>query len=256
MNYGMYVSAAGALANSYRQDVVANNLANVETVAFKPDLAMFQARRTQAQTKGQRFHTTAMLEGIGGGIFALPTYTDFSPASLDQTGSPFDLALTGKGFFQVNNPDAPGGISFTRDGRFTHNENNQLVTVAGKLPVLDDKGQPIVINPDIQSFVVDETGFISQDQNPVARLGVVDFDDSRVLRKRGQSLYVVPQGVQPRPVESRIKQGALENSGVNSLKQLAEMIKTQRLFQSNINMMLLQDQSLGLAVTRLGNING
>ena len=256
MNYGMYVSAAGALANSYRQDVVANNLANVETVAFKPDLAMFQARRTQAQTKGQSSHTTAMLEGIGGGIFALPTYTDFSPASLDQTGSPFDLALTGKGFFQVNNPNAPGGISFTRDGRFTHNENNQLVTVAGKLPVLDDKGQPIIINPNLQSLVVDETGFISQDQNPVARLGVVDFDDARVLCKQGQSLYMAPQGVQPRPIESQIKQGALENSGVNSLKQLAEMIKTQRLFQSNINMMLLQDQSLGLAVTRLGNING
>ena len=256
MNYGMYVSAAGALANSYRQDVVANNLANVETVAFKPDLAMFQARHTQAQTKGQSSHTTAMLEGIGGGIFALPTYTDFSPASLDQTGSPFDLAITGKGFFQVSNPNAPSEISYTRDGRFTHNENNQLVTVSGKLPVLDDKGQPIVIDPTLPSFVVDEMGQISQGKNPVARLGIVDFDDAQALDKQGQSLYTAPQGVQPKPIKSQIKQGALENSGVNSLQQLAEMIKTQRLFQSNINMMLIQDQSLELAVTRLGSIKG
>ena len=93
MQYGMYVSAAGALAHSYRQDVVANNLANVDTVAFKRDLALFQARQTAAQQSGQTRNSTALLEGLGGGVFALPTRTDFSPASLEEVGDPFSVAL-------------------------------------------------------------------------------------------------------------------------------------------------------------------
>lgn len=251
MLYGMYVSAAGALANSYRQDVIANNLANVETVAFKRDLALFQARRTEAQASGQRTYTTAMLEGVGGGIFALPTYTDFSPASLKETGSDYDLALTGKGFFQVQKGSE---IFYTRDGRFTHDENNQLVTISENLPVLDDAGRPIVVDPNLDGFVVDESGFISQGGNAIGRLGIVDFDDTTVLRKQGQNLYFSDEGVRGRSIGANVKQGALEQSSVDEIKQLIEMIKTQRLFQTNVNALQVQDQTLGLAVSRLGNI--
>jgi len=255
MNYGMYVSAAGALANSYRHDVIANNLANVETVAFKPDLAMFEARRTAAQDSGQGSYTTAMLEQLGGGIFALPTHTDFSPASLDQTGGTFDLALIGRGFFQIQDSRAPGEISYTRDGRFTYNEKNELVTVAGSLPVLDEKGKPIVINPKLSDFHVDEMGLITQQDTVLGRIGVVDFDDTRQLEKRGQNVFMAPEGMLAEPISARIRQGALENSGVSPLEELTKMIKVQRLFQSNINMMMMQDRSLGLAVSRMGNIN-
>ena len=82
MLYGLYVSAAGALASSYRQDVVANNLANAQTVGFKRDLALMQARRTQADDNGSQRDSAELLEGLGGGLFALPTHTDFAPAPL------------------------------------------------------------------------------------------------------------------------------------------------------------------------------
>ena len=253
MLYGMYISAAGALANSYRQDVVANNLANVETVSFKQDLALFEGRRTEAQENGQRKYTTAMLEGIGGGLFALPTWTDFSPSSVKETGSDYDLALVGEGFFRVSDPDSPGGISYTRDGRFAHDQNNQLVTLEGHRPVLDQAGDPIVIDSG-KDFQVDQTGVISQDDGVVGRLGIVDFDDKRVLRKQGRNNYAAPEGVEPQAITGQVQQNALEDSGVNSMDQLSEMIRTQRLFQSNISMLQIQDQSLGLTVTRLGMI--
>ena len=133
MQYGLYVSAAGALVNSYRQDVIANNLANVETVGFKRDLAIFTYRATEAQTNGKQRYTTAILEGIGGGIFSLPTVTDFSPSALEPTGNHFDLGLSEDGFFKIQVGD---GVRYTRDGRFAVSNEGQLVTAAGRYPVL------------------------------------------------------------------------------------------------------------------------
>ncbi|MBN1763969.1 MAG: flagellar hook-basal body protein [Sedimentisphaerales bacterium] len=251
MLYGMYVSAAGAMANSYRQDVIANNLANVETVAFKSDLALLQARRTEAQLSGQRTHTTAMLEGIGGGIFALPTVTDFSPATLEQTDSPYDLALTDKGFFQVQKDDQ---VCYTRDGRLTYNTNNELVTIADKLPVLSDAGSPIVIDPQSGKLHVDEVGNVSQGDTVIAKLGIVDFEDTRVLRKQGNNLYI-SEDAPGQPTEPVIKQGFIETSGVNQVDQLTALIDTSRQFQTNLTMLQIQDQTLGLAVTRLGSVS-
>ncbi len=252
MLYGLYTSAAGALANSYRQDVIANNLANTETVSFKEDLALLQGRRTEAQTGGQRSHTTAILEGIGGGLFALPTHTDFSPGPLNHTGSPHDLALTKKGFFPVRQGNE---ILYTRDGRITFDANNHLVTAASKLPLLDEGGEAITIDPEMGEIVVNENGLISQSGNVIAKIGVVDFTDTKVLAKQGKGLYAVEGNARPIPVDGGIQQRVLEGSTVNALDQMVKMIKAQRLFQANVNMMKIQDQTLGMSVSRLGQIN-
>jgi len=250
MLYGMYVSAGGAMASSYRQDVVANNLANVDTVAFKRDLALLEARRTQTQQAGSSRYSTALLEGIGGGTFALPTHTDFTPASLKQTGSSFDVALTEKGFFQVSDGSR---TNYSRDGRFKLDQQNQLVTVAGSLPVLSDAGTAITVNPDTE-FDIDATGLIVQGETPVARLGIVDFSDTSKLRKEGDNLYSAPSNLQAKHVDCLVKQGYLEESSVDPIGELTEMIKSSRAFQTNLSMLKLQDETLGLAVTRLGNI--
>jgi len=250
MLYGMYVSAAGALANSYRQDVVANNLANAETVGFKRDLALFRSRPTQAQERGSRQATNGLLERLGGGVFALPTYTDFTPASLEETGNPFDVALQGRGFLTVQGET---GLAYTRDGQLALDERHRLVTQSGRRAVLDDRGAAIVLDPD-QPFKVDEAGVVNQAGAVVARLGVVDFADSRALRKQGASLYVAGNGAGPRPAGAVVAQGALETSGAAPLEELTAMIKAQREFQNNVEALRLQDQMLGLAVTRLGSL--
>ena len=251
MLYGLYVSAAGALANSYRQDVVANNLANADTVAFKRDLAMFKARPTEASENGPRQFTDRLLEKLGGGSFALPTHIDFSPASLDITDNPFDLALAGEGFFQIQKD---GSVQYTRDGRFAMDENNLLVTNTDHLPVLDETGQTIEINPAFP-LNVNEAGLVSQNGNIVARLAVVDFEDTKSLKKQGNNVYSLEGNQKPQAVKTAVKQGALENSGVNAINQLTEMIKAQRLFETNISTLQLQDQTLGMAVTKLGSVS-
>ena len=252
MLYGLYVSATGALANSHRQDVVANNLANVNTVSFKRDLAQAQSRLTEAQMSGQGRFTDTVLEGTGGGILSLPTYTDFSPGSLDHTGRELDLALEGRGFFQVQHGDQ---VQYTRDGRFTMDESGQLVTYTDKLPVLDESGAAIYLDRSLD-FAVNDAGVISQGGGAVGRLGVVDFADTSVLVKQGNNLYINQGAEEAQPALVKVKQGALENSGVNAISEMVEMIEAQRAFQMNLSMLQLQDQTLGLAVGKLGSISG
>jgi len=248
MLYGMYVSAAGALANSYRQEVVSNNLANVETVAFKRDLALLQSRRTQAQQTGQNRYTTADLEGIGGGLFAQRTFTDFTPAVLEHTDNRFDLALSGEGFFQVLKDKQ---IQYTRDGKFTLDERNRLVTISENLPVLDAQGKEIVLDP-TRPFLINEAGVI--DQNGV-QIGVINFADTGLLRKAGDNLYLAAGEAQAKLVNTPVKQGFLEDSNVNAIDQLTAMIQAQRLFQTNISLLQIQDETLNGAVNKLGSIS-
>src|ERR1043165_5413396 len=118
MNYGLYLSATGVLTNSHRQDVIANNLANSETVGFKRNLALFQQRRTEADSQGAAGlsdQTDPLLEKIGGGLLLSPTYVDHSQGTLEQTGQNLDVAIHGDGFFAVQDGKQ---TRLTRDGRF------------------------------------------------------------------------------------------------------------------------------------------
>ena len=251
MQYGLYVSAAGALVNSYRQDVIANNLANVETVGFKQDLAMLTSRATEASTSGQRRYTAAVLEGIGGGVFSLPSAVDFRPSALEPTGNAFDLSLPGEGFFRVR---AEGEDRYTRDGRFAVSEEGQLVTAAGGYPVLDAGGRAIALDGRLD-FVVNEAGLISQGGEAVGRLGIFDFEDRGDLMKVGSNFFRYEGPGEPREAPSRVRQGHLERSGTDAMRQLTDMIKTQRLFQSNLNMLRLQDETMGELIRRVGEVS-
>ncbi len=250
MLYGMYISAAGAMASSYRQDVVANNLANVDTAAFKKDMALYQSRPTEAQLAGSGRLSSALLEKTGGGVFSLPTYTDFSQGSLDRTDSSFDVALNGEGFFQVQ---AGNQVAYTRDGRFMVGPDGMsLVTIAGEQPVLDNAGAPIKLLPGVTP-TIDRNGFISQNGQDVAQLGVVDFEDKSQLRKLGNNVY---EGDASKAIASKAEtiQGCVEGSGVNALEEITAMIKAQRMFQNNVTMLQIQDQTLGAAISKIGNI--
>ena len=92
MLYGLYLSATGVMTNSYRQDVIANNIANADTVGFKKDLALFQQRRTALQeTGGAPSRSNALMEALGGGIFASPTIMDRTQGELETTANPLDV---------------------------------------------------------------------------------------------------------------------------------------------------------------------
>src|SRR5207237_2369312 len=98
MNYGLYLSAMGVLANSQRQDVIANNLANAETVGFKKDLALFQEQRTEARIHGHRRQSNDLLEPLGGGLVPSGTTLDLSQGPIENTSNPLDVAILDEGY--------------------------------------------------------------------------------------------------------------------------------------------------------------
>src|ERR1700709_2831305 len=100
MLYGLYLSATGVLTNSYRQDVIANNIANAETVGFKRDLALFQERRTEAAERGlPPSRSNPVMEALGGGVFASSPIVDKTQGELEPTGNNLDVAIVGQGYY-------------------------------------------------------------------------------------------------------------------------------------------------------------
>ena len=114
MIYGLYQSAAGMMTNEYRQNVIANNLANAQTVGFKRDVAVFSERLRESELDRYSNPSNDLMEALSGGLWLGRTHTDFSNGELTRTGNPLDVALEGAGFLMV---ESGGRQLLTRDGR-------------------------------------------------------------------------------------------------------------------------------------------
>ncbi len=159
MPYGMYISAEGAQVQAQRLQVIANNLANVETAGFKRDVATFQARFAEAIQRGEDVPGSRTQNDLGGGVKIMGTETDFSTGTLRHTDFPTHFAVNGDGFFHVRGRD--GGSYLTRAGNFTLDAQGRLLT-QDDLPVLDNGGAEIVIDG-TQPWEVHPGGRIVQD---------------------------------------------------------------------------------------------
>ena len=257
MIYGLYLSASGVLASSYRQDVIANNLANSETVGFKKDVALFEQRLTEAQARrlppgGWLFGgpTNPLLEPIGGGLLAHPTVIDSSQGELEPTGSPLDVAIEGRGYFAV---DDKGQTRLTRNGQFAVDRKGRLILSNGEgQAVLDPKGKAIKLLPGL-STAISSDGTITQDGNPVGRIGVFDVADRRQLLKQGGTLMSHPDQSLV-PAAGSLRSEFVERANVDPASELAELMETQRQLEANANMIRYQDQTLGRLVNEVGKI--
>ncbi len=145
MPYGMYISAEGAAAQAQRLEVIANNMANVDTAGFKQDVPMFQARFAEAIQKGQAQPGDRSINDLGGGVKIIDVETDYSPGDLKRTGNDLDLAIDGRGFFHVKGDDGKQYLS--RAGAFELDRQGRLVTQNDHRPVLDQQGAEILLSP-------------------------------------------------------------------------------------------------------------
>ena len=260
MLLGLYISASGLEANERRMAVGANNLANVNTVGFKVDEVVVEPLpRTGPQGSGtasMRSPGTAVLGLGGGGVRATRSITEFIAGPLDATGQPFDIALdTGvvaDGFLGVQGADGKG--RWTRDGRLTLDSAGRLVTQVGRLPVLDEQGQPIVIDPAGGAIAIDEAGRLHQGGSDLARLRLASFDRPDLLTKQGAGQFAAGGTSQPGSFRGRVLQGHLEGSAADATGLLVTMIQVQRAYEANANMIRCQDQTLGLAVNTIAKI--
>jgi flagellar basal-body rod protein FlgG len=255
MIYGLYLSATGVLTNSYRQDVIANNLANAETVGFKRSLALFQERRAEAQEQGRDNASNPMLDKIGGGMLLAPTYVDQSQGTLEETGNNLDVAIHGQGFFTVKDGSE---IRLTRNGRFMVDRQGYLILADGSPDhrVLDSASKPIRLGGVPQSEIsIDREGSISAGQEVLARLAFVDVPDPGALRQRGGTLLNYPGDVKRLPrAQGTIQSRFVESSNVDPTTELTQLINAQRQLEANASMIRYQDQALGRLVNDVGKI--
>jgi flagellar basal-body rod protein FlgF len=238
MIYGLYHSAAGMLVNQYRQDVIANNLANVDTAGYKRDVPSFSERLIEARLD-LRAARHPVLDGQTGGIWSAPAHTDWQQGPLEVTGSPLDAAIDGPGFFAVQTDD---GVRYTRDGEFAIDSARRLVMAHGGWPVLSEQGGQIVLSEDTGRVSLSADGTVLANGQPVADVQVVGFDGASGLRKVGRNLVASDARLQP--IEQHLRTGVVEKSNVDAMTEMASMIEASRAYQINVQMLSMQDATL------------
>jgi len=255
MIYGLYLSASGVMSSTYRQDVIANNLANSETAGFKRDLPLFQERLTAAQELRGARQSDPLLEGLGGGLLVSPTAVDTTPGDLDNTGEPLDVAIQGSGFFAVANPGQPDQARLTRNGRFMlDREGNLVLSDMSGHKVLGADGTPIHFTPG-GKIAVTANGTISQDGKDVAKIGLFDVPHPEKLVKAGGTLLNYPNSKELVPGTSNLRGEFIERSNVDPTTEMAELMDAQRQLEANANMIHYQDSTLQLLCNSVGKIS-
>jgi flagellar basal body rod protein FlgG len=253
MLYGMYLSAAGLIASSYRQDVIANNIANSETTGFKRDLALLQQRPTPAEGFGPLDDSgDPMLDSLGTGIFASPTTVDTSQGELEPTGNNLDIGLQGSGYFGVSNN---GQVRLTRNGQFLVNAGGQLVMADNaQETVLDPDQKPIQISGTLP-VTIGSDGTIMQGGKAVDKIGTFNVADPAALRKDGDTMLSFPQDSALTPASPTYRSGYIERSNVEPTTELTELMEMQRQLEANANMIKYQDETLDKLVNDVGKIS-
>ncbi len=245
---GLYTSASGMLAEMYRTDQLANDLANVNTNGYKRDQAVF---RTFPQMLIFRMERNQVASGfladkpqrighLGTGVQLERIYTNTQTGQLVPTDNNLDFAIQGDGYFVVQTPQ---GQRLTRDGAFQIDDEGTLVTYNGD-PVLGTAG-PIRLTA---QPVVAEDGTIRSEGQVVGRLLVVGAAD---VRKQGDNLLVgnvIPAG------EYGVQQGFLEKSNVNTIRSMVELIEASRAYEANQKAVWAQDETLGKAISEVGRV--
>lgn len=254
---GLYTAYTGMIHQQKRLDVISNNLANSATVGFKREGGTACSFDDELAIKIKDSSEGYVDRGIGNmsmGVKFGETYRDYSQGSLRVTDNEYDLALSGEGFFQISFTNKQGETStkLTRDGNFTVNTQGYLVTKDGDF-VLGTDGGRIQIDPNAET-TIDATGRIFQENMAVATISVVDVEDYDYLQKYGENLYDLVEGGQLTESVAVVEQGCLEQSNVQVVKGMVEMINVTRAYETNQKAIQAVDETLDKAVNQVGRV--
>lgn len=258
---GLYTSAAGMLPLAYRQDLVANNLANVNTSGYKQDRSfvhelinadLYLNEHGIAST-GQpprlvNVMPPAYRAAVGDASQVIVHQTDFTRGKMEVTGNDLNLAIDGNGFFAV---DTPQGVQYTRSGYFSINADGELVTADGYTVL----GQAGPINIQGGKPIVQQNGDVQVNNVLRGTLRITDFGKPYRMTKTADNLFTPEAGAAGQPVEDFvIRQGVLEQANSHPINQMVEMIEILRLFELNQRAIRLQDETLQQAVSQVGRV--
>jgi flagellar basal-body rod protein FlgF len=254
---GIYTAVSGAVAHSAKLDTIANNIANANTPGFKKDQQIFKEYLTSYERQPEVIEAPKVPSSIdsfypiNGGdksyVDINGTSTSFSQGALKLTGNPMDLGAEGDVFFEVL---TPAGIRMTRNGHFTLNGEGVVVSKQGFPLLLDgDDGQPtqdrLIQVSDQKNFTVTVQGDVFVDGANQGRLSLKTVTEKDALHKQGNSLYTIRENFENQVVDAtnyKIHQGAFEQSNVNIVKEMTDMINATRIFESTQKAIQAYDQ--------------
>ena len=261
MNPALWIAKTGLDAQQNRMAVISNNLANVNTKGFKQDRVVFNDLLYQnvRQVGAQSSQDTQLPSGLslGTGVRVVATEKLHSQGNIEQTENPLDLAIQGRGFFQILLPD--GGLAYSRDGSFQINADGEMVTAGGY------QLQPGITIPDNAiSITVGSDGIVSvltpgsSAPTQVGNIQLADFINPTGLQPMGENLFLEsaasgsPQtGTPGLSGLGSLVQGSLESSNVNVVEELVNMIETQRAYEMNSRAISTTDQMLSYVSNNL-----
>jgi len=217
-----------------KNNVIANNLANINTIGYKKDFVFFDALSEQVKNRNGENQSVDLTQG-----------------ELKETSNPLDLALSGKGFFAVEREDE---TLYTRQGHFRLDNDGMLRTADGGL-VLGENGPVVVIGKNIKpkDITITRQGEIYADDAFIDRLQIVDFEDKNQLQKIGQNFFrAMPQAEAQEAEQVEVHQGFLEGSNVNPADEMIQLIEVQRQFESIQRMVRSLDDVFRSAANQVG----
>jgi flagellar basal-body rod protein FlgF len=241
MDNTLLVSLSHQLAAYRSMDVIANNLANANTPAYKRESATFEEFMAQvAPAEGESgTQQVSFVKDAG-------TARDLTQGHAETTNAPFDLGINGKGYFTVQT--AAGATRYTRNGHFTLDGDGRMVTEDGD--VLQGDGGEIAVTSDDGDIHIAEDGTVSGAKGQIGKLKLVDFANDSALQKEGSSLYSTDQ--QPQDVESpSLHQGMLEASNVQPVVEISHMIDVMRAYQASANLSQSQEDLMRNAIDKI-----
>jgi flagellar basal-body rod protein FlgG len=261
MNPALWAAKTGLDAQQTRMSVTSHNLANVNTTGFKKGRAVFEDLLYQnvRQVGGSTSQDTVAPTGLslGTGVRVVATEKQYTQGNMQTTGNSFDVAVNGRGFFQVLLPD--GTMGYTRDGDFEVSPQGELVTASGY------RVEPGITIPEgVQTITIGRDGVVTaklDGQAQPAQIGtlqLVDFINPSGLQPKGENILVESAASGPPQVGTPglnglgyIEQGSLEASNVNVVEELVNMIETQRAYEMNSKAISTTDQMLSYLTNQL-----
>jgi len=248
---GLYSAASGLTANLLESDIVANNLANVNTTGFKKVGVNYNAfGELMMQRLGP--DGTKAIGNVNNGVALAGSKIHFGQGLLKQTGNPLDVAIQGEGFFSVQNPE--GKTFYTRNGSFTRNAEGVLSTLDGHT-VLDSSGGAILIPPDAKELTIAADGAVMSNGQRIGQLQISTLENPDSLTALGTYLFepsASTKVAETNPASVTLIQGSLEGSNVNVVEELIRNIMGSRRYESMQKSINTQDASLQLAVSQVG----
>ncbi|NKB56789.1 MAG: flagellar basal-body rod protein FlgF [Alphaproteobacteria bacterium] len=231
-----YIALSRQLALRRDMDVVANNIANMNTPAFKAERVIFREFIEEPEPK----QPLSFVQDFG-----MARNLTEGPAAA--TGNPLDLAISGPGYFSVETPE---GLRYSRHGRLQLDGQGQLVNSQGS-PVLSAGGAPITIPPGGGDVTVAADGTVSANNGTIAKIGLSEFEDQTGLKRDANGLYDANDQPAQAATKSRVMQGMLEQSNVQPIIEMTRMIDIHRSYQAAQKLVTSEHEQAMRAINKL-----